>query len=351
MLPPTSGGARTEKTPTADYIPYAKSKSLGEQMIRAASNRLPTIVLRIAGVFSDWSELPPLASLIGRWAGRGPASRLVPGRGATGVPYLHRSDLVRLVRSCVAKEALLPRDEVFLASPEGAVLHRQLFDVIRRACGKIPGPIFIAPPLARIGLAASCALGSLVGRPPYEHPWMPRFVDRAWIADSSYTCSTLDWRCTQQDEVHTRWSDANPPVCDLAIKLRELGGNVRYKASYSPLTEKAASALFSSVCRIGGREGWFHSNWMWRLRGLIDRFLLGVGSARGRRNLSTLRINDVIDFWRVEDLRDDALLFLRAEMKLPGMAYLQFQVAPQGARRHLCVEASFQPRGLFGKVY
>jgi hypothetical protein len=155
----------------------------------------------------------------------------------------------------------------------------------------------------------------------------------------------------EQDEVHTRWSDAYPPASDLAMKLRELGGKVRYQASYSLVTEKAASSLFSSVCRIGGREGWFHSNWMWRLRGMIDRFLLGVGSARGRRSLSTLRINDVIDFWRVEDLRDDALLLLRAEMKLPGMAWLQFQVAPAETRRRLSVEAYFQPRGLFGKVY
>ncbi len=155
----------------------------------------------------------------------------------------------------------------------------------------------------------------------------------------------------EQDEVRTRWSDAYPPAFDLAMKLRELGGKVRYKASYSVLTEKAASSLFSSVCRIGGREGWFDSNWLWRLRGMIDRSLLGVGSSRGRRSLSTLRINDVIDFWRVEDLHDDALLLLRAEMKLPGMAWLQFQVAPEEDRRRLCVEAFFQPRGLFGKVY
>jgi len=117
------------------------------------------------------------------------------------------------------------------------------------------------------------------------------------------------------------------------------------------LTAKAASSLFSSVCRIGGEEGWFHSNWLWRLRGLIDRIFLGVGSARGRRSLSSLRVNDVIDFWRVEDLREDSLLLLRAEMKLPGMAWLQFDVEPKESRNCLSVKAFFQPRGLLGRAY
>jgi len=155
----------------------------------------------------------------------------------------------------------------------------------------------------------------------------------------------------EQDDVHTRWSDAYPPACDLAMKLAELGGAVRYTASYSMLTAKAASSLFSSVCRIGGEEGWFHSNWLWRLRGLIDRIFLGVGSARGRRSLSSLRVNDVIDFWRVEDLREDSLLLLRAEMKLPGMAWLQFDVEPKESRNCLSVKAFFQPRGLLGRAY
>lgn len=155
----------------------------------------------------------------------------------------------------------------------------------------------------------------------------------------------------EQDDVRTRWSDAYPPSHDLAIKLGELRSAVRYTTSYSLRTEKPAAALFASICRIGGREGWFHSNWMWRLRGMVDRILLGVGSARGRRSHSTLRVNDVIDFWRVEDLRPDSLLLLRAEMKLPGMAWLRFRVEPEGERNRLSVKAFFQPRGLWGSAY
>ena len=107
----------------------------------------------------------------------------------------------------------------------------------------------------------------------------------------------------EQDKVYTRWSDAYPPAHDLAMKLNELEEPPRFIAIHSLVTSKSARAFFKSFCRVGGREGWFYNNWMWRLRGAFDRLILGVGSARGRRSRSSLKINDVIDFWRVEDLR------------------------------------------------
>ena len=155
----------------------------------------------------------------------------------------------------------------------------------------------------------------------------------------------------EQDQVHTRWSDAYPPAHELAMKLREMRGPVRYISSYSLLTEKNAPLLFHSVCRVGGKEGWFYSNWLWRLRGAIDRILLGVGSLRGRRSSSDLRVGDVIDFWRVEGLRPDAMLLLRAEMKLPGKAWLQFNVDRVESWNRLSVNAYYQPSGLLGKLY
>ena len=155
----------------------------------------------------------------------------------------------------------------------------------------------------------------------------------------------------EQDKVHTRWSDAYPPAHELAMKLHELREPVRYTSSYSLSTKKAAPSLFHSVCRIGGKEGWFYSNWLWRLRGMVDRVLLGVGSARGRRSSSSLRVGDVIDFWRVESLRRDAMLLLRAEMKLPGKAWLRFNVDRDSDGNRLSVNAYYQPSGVFGKLY
>ncbi len=106
----------TEKAPAAGHIPYAKSKSAGEAMVRDASARLPGLVLRIGGAFSEWCELPPLASLIGLWAGSSPFGRLLAGQGMTGIPYIHRDNVVRIVRACIEAHETLGSYEVFLAS-------------------------------------------------------------------------------------------------------------------------------------------------------------------------------------------------------------------------------------------
>lgn len=198
LRPPPSGAVLTEKTAAADYIPYAKSKSLGEQMVIQASDRLPAIVLRIAAAFSDWCELPPLWSLIRLWGRRSPLGRLMPGRGATGVPYIHRADVVRLVRSCIEQHDRLPACEVFLASPDGAVFHSQLFPVIHGAGRRTPprAAVCVPPKLVKIGLYARQVVGRLAGRAPFERPWMLDYVDQPWIVDAAYTRRRLDWSCS-----------------------------------------------------------------------------------------------------------------------------------------------------------
>jgi hypothetical protein len=153
------------------------------------------------------------------------------------------------------------------------------------------------------------------------------------------------------DRIYTRWSDAYPPAHELAINLSELKAPTYFTSSYSLLTNKNAFSLFQSICKIGGKQGWFHTNWMWRLRGRIDRLILGVGTSRGRRSTSSLRINDVIDFWRVEDLKTGKKLLLRAEMKLPGKAWLEFEIKPAGRQNQLSVSGHFDPHGLAGKIY
>jgi hypothetical protein len=84
---------------------------------------------------------------------------------------------------------------------------------------------------------------------------------------------------------------------------------------------------------------------------MIDRILMGVGTARGRRSCSTLRINDVIDFWRVEDLIPEKRLLLRAEMKLSGRAWLEFMIDEKQDANRLSLTAYYQPRGIFGILY
>lgn len=109
--------------------------------------------------------------------------------------------------------------------------------------------------------------------------------------------------------------------------------------------------VFRACCALGGEAGWPAGNWLWQLRGAMDRMTGGMGMRRGRRHPRNLRVGDPVDFWRVETLEPGRLLRLRAEMKLPGHAWLQFQVRPEGAGSRLEQTAFFEPHGLMGLLY
>ncbi|MBI9089923.1 MAG: SDR family oxidoreductase [Desulfobacterium sp.] len=151
--------------------------------------------------------------------------------------------------------------------------------------------------------------------------------------------------------VTTRWSDAYPRNHSLAVKLHHLPRPPLYICSNAIPSTKPARAIFRSVCRVGGDRGWFNSNLLWKLRGMGDRIMFGVGTARGRKRSGVLRVNDVIDFWRVERITYDEHLLLRAEMQVPGFAWLEFTVKPKGMGNILTVTAYFHPRGVWGKFY
>jgi hypothetical protein len=117
------------------------------------------------------------------------------------------------------------------------------------------------------------------------------------------------------------------------------------------MTNRSAEALYASICRIGGKEGWFQNNWLWWLRGMIDRLLMGVGLSRGRRSDVSLKINDVIGFWRVEDMKRDKRLLLRAEMKLPGRGWLEFMIVPERGKNNFSIRAYYDTDTWFGMFY
>jgi len=108
---------------------------------------------------------------------------------------------------------------------------------------------------------------------------------------------------------------------------------------------------FAPIQRIGGETGWYKGALLWRLRGLLDVLAGGPGLRRGRRDPSHLRIGDTLDFWRVEAFEQDRLLRLRAEMKVPGRAWLQFEIKPRADGSAVTQTAIFEPTGLFGLVY
>lgn len=108
---------------------------------------------------------------------------------------------------------------------------------------------------------------------------------------------------------------------------------------------------FSAIGRIGGTWGWPYANRLWRLRGLSDRVVGGVGMRLGRRDPNRLRVGDALDFWRVEEIVPGRLLRLRGELKLPGKAWLEYRVVPEKGESRLIQTAYFEPKGLPGLAY
>ena len=109
--------------------------------------------------------------------------------------------------------------------------------------------------------------------------------------------------------------------------------------------------VFAEVERLGGEAGWPYANALWRIRGLVDRLVGGVGMRLGRRDPVHLRVGDALDFWRVEEVRRPTLLRLRAEMKVPGRAWLQYEVTATEGGSRLVQTAFFEPKGLPGLAY
>jgi hypothetical protein len=105
------------------------------------------------------------------------------------------------------------------------------------------------------------------------------------------------------------------------------------------------------VERLGGQGGWPYANVLWRIRGLVDRLIGGVGMRLGRRDPERLRVGDALDFWRVEEVRRPSLLRLRAEMKVPGRAWLQYELVPRDGGTRIVQTAFFEPKGLPGLAY
>jgi uncharacterized protein YbjT (DUF2867 family) len=154
------------------------------------------------------------------------------------------------------------------------------------------------------------------------------------------------------DEVETSWSDA----------LVGTQGDIRpytLTTSEGMMLERRQLILnlppdpvFRAYTGLGGDRGWLYLNWTWQLRGWMDKLIGGVGLRRGRRNPDEIRAGEALDFWRVEAVEPDRLIRLRAEMKLPGKAWLEFQSAPQSDGNTLLTQtAYFAPRGLAGFLY
>ena len=194
-----------------------------------------------------------------------------------------------------------------------------------------------------------------------RHPAVAREHDIAqWIPDPAEGLLPFDEAVRlallriKEADVATRWTNASTPGAPsdpLPSDPDWAGGTL-----YTDVRELSCAAppeqLWAAVEAIGGETGWYAGDILWRIRGLGDRLIGGVGLRRGRRDPHVLQVGDAVDFWRVEERVAPSLLRLRAEMKLPGLAWLEFTITPEGPTgSRLRQRAVFVPHGLTGQAY
>jgi uncharacterized protein YbjT (DUF2867 family) len=215
----------------------------------------------------------------------------------------------------------------------------------------------LTPRLSSLWLGLTTPVYARVGRKLIESIRNPTLVrDDAALRDFAIRPMGLRRaieRATVREDLRlaaTRWSDA----ISSAGEPKSWGGvrfGSRLADSRVAHVEVSPAVAFAPIRRIGGDAGWYYANWLWRLRGFIDLLVGGVGMRRGRRDPERLAVGDPLDFWRVEAYEPDRRLRLAAEMKLPGRAWLEFEVEPRDSGSDIRQTAVFDPVGLGGLIY
>jgi len=222
----------------------------------------------------------------------------------------------------------------------------------------IPVPV-LTPRLSSLWLGLVTPLYARVGRKlidSIQHPTVVR--DTAALQELAVAplgvraAVALALRNEDEEFAQTRWSDS----LSATSATRPWGGarfGNRLVDSRILRVAAAPEEAFTLIERIGGDTGWYHAQWLWRARGWLDLLVGGVGMRRGRRDPRRLVVGDTVDCWRVEAIEGRRRLLLASEMKLPGRAWLEFEVCPEAGERHVRIRqtAIFDPLGLAGLAY
>ena len=225
---------------------------------------------------------------------------------------------------------------------------------LRRVYINVP---FLTPWLSSLWLNLVTPLFAKVGR---------KLIDSIRIASIVQDASALDDFSIEPMDVEeairraldeedrafreTHWSDALS-----SSQSKPSYGGVHYGSriidSRMIPVKASVSESFAVVEGIGGERGWYYGDWLWQVRGFLDRMVGGVGMQRGRRDPDSLRKGDIVDCWRVELIERPERLLLRAEMKVFGRAWLQFEVRPTEHGSEIRQTAVYDPLGLMGLMY
>lgn len=317
-----------------------------------ASTAVPVTVLRAAMIIGSGSaSFEILRYLVERLP-----IMLTPRWVRTESQPIAIRDVLHYLVECLRVPATTGRT-LDIGGPE-VVTYRELMDTMALSLGLrrrlvVPVPV-LTPRLSSLWIHLVTPISHRIARPLAEglrNRVVCRNDDAARLMPLERTTvrAAIDAALgrTATGGVETSWSDAGPIPGDPDWS----GGKVFVDRRETSVAADCATA-FAAICRLGGDHGYYAADWLWRLRGRLDRIIGGPGLRRGRRHPSDLAFGEAVDFWRVTALEPGRRLELRAEMRLPGEATLTFQVLPGSVGRCTVVQtARFKPRGLAGLAY
>lgn len=193
---PEKNLAVSEKTPPDANFAYAKSKKLGEKMVKEYSKWFPSLIVRLAAVYSDWCEYPPLYKFLSTWLAGNWDSRFLAGKGESAVTYIHINDLCKFFSTILCKSNELPQFDIYNASPNESTSHRELFRIATNYFyGKSIKPIYIPKIYTYPGIVIKNLLNKIIqpGNIPFETFWMIKYIDLKLDVNSFYTRKSLVW--------------------------------------------------------------------------------------------------------------------------------------------------------------
>jgi nucleoside-diphosphate-sugar epimerase len=194
-----------EQSPVNANYPYANTKREAEELIKNYGAIFPYTILRLAAVYSDWCEYPPLYVFLGTWFSRKWNARIIGGRGTTSITYIHINDLIKLIHTVINKSDTLPQQTIYCASPSGTISHNELYEAATRYYYGHPiKPLRIPKAVALPGVIVRALLGDLFGTKPFERPWMINYLDTKLVVDSSYTMNALGWEPSPRNDLKRR---------------------------------------------------------------------------------------------------------------------------------------------------
>jgi len=248
------------------------------------------------------------------------------------------------------------------------ITYKQLFEIYAEEMG-LKSPLFINPPIRANQLGKKWAIRIvqfvLPLPPSISKPLLEGSSIEAIVKDPSIqkiipqdlmTCKEAIRRAVQKDSqkiVETKWTDAGelkPPEWMEKGDAQYAGGTL-LGGGFKIRLEARPADVWPVITRIGGKNGWYYGDFLWKVRGWMDSLAGGVGLRRGRRHPENLFVGDALDFWRVLEVDPPNRLILLAEMKLPGEAIMEFEIQGMENRLDLSLGTRFRPRGLYGILY